>query len=66
MLKALEKYQPVDTDQIKVWYKAAPLEKFPKNGGACIKYKEKQIAEDENITLEQAKTRYVEKYRDRP
>ena len=28
--------------------------------------KEKQIAEDEDITLEQAKTRYVEKYRDRP
>ena len=44
MLKALEKYQPVGADQIKVWYKAAALEKFPKNGGACIKYKEKQIA----------------------
>lgn len=28
--------------------------------------KEKQIAADEDITLEQAKTRYVEKYRDRP
>ncbi len=26
------------------WYKAAEISKFPKNGGACVKYKEKQIA----------------------
>jgi nitrite reductase [NAD(P)H], small subunit len=27
-----------------IWYKAAPVEAFPQNGGACIKYKDMQIA----------------------
>ncbi|MEX2639282.1 MAG: nitrite reductase small subunit NirD [Balneolales bacterium] len=26
------------------WIKAAPVEKFPKNGGVCIKYNDLQIA----------------------
>lgn len=26
------------------WFKAAKVEDFPKNGGACVKYKDKQIA----------------------
>jgi nitrite reductase (NADH) small subunit len=29
---------------IKVWFKAAKLEAFPENGGACIKYKDLQVA----------------------
>ncbi|WP_245224756.1 nitrite reductase small subunit NirD [Pseudozobellia sp. WGM2] len=40
----LEKYQTVAIEDVKVWYKAALVNKFPKNGGACVKYKEKQIA----------------------
>ncbi len=31
-------------EDIKVWFKAAEVFKFPKNGGACVKYKDKQIA----------------------
>jgi nitrite reductase (NADH) small subunit len=31
-------------DEIKVWYKAARASDFPENGGACVKYKELQIA----------------------
>lgn len=26
------------------WFRAAPVSKFPKNGGACIKFKDKQVA----------------------
>jgi nitrite reductase (NADH) small subunit len=29
---------------IKVWYKAARQEAFPQNGGACIRYKDLQVA----------------------
>lgn len=31
-------------EQIKLWYKAAPVEAFPENGGACIRYNDLQIA----------------------
>ncbi len=31
-------------NNVSVWFKAAAVSKFPKNGGACIKYKGKQIA----------------------
>jgi nitrite reductase (NADH) small subunit len=29
---------------VKAWFKAAKVESFPENGGACIKYKDTQIA----------------------
>jgi len=29
---------------IKVWFKAARVQDFPENGGACVKYKDLQIA----------------------
>ena len=31
-------------EDVKMWFKAAPVDSFPENGGACIKYKEIQIA----------------------
>src|SRR5260370_16557767 len=31
-------------DEIKIWFKAASVSDFPENGGACIKYKDLQIA----------------------
>ena len=37
-------YETTTIQHVKVWFKAAPVTKFPKNGGACIKYKDKQIA----------------------
>ncbi len=40
-LNIQEAVKPAD---IKVWFKAAAVSKFPKNGGACVKYKDKQIA----------------------
>tara|TARA_R110002051_G_scaffold115026_1_gene188024 strand:- start:18544 stop:18924 length:381 start_codon:yes stop_codon:yes gene_type:complete len=43
-LSLLNTYESVAANNVKVWFKAAPTSKFPKNGGACIKYKDKQIA----------------------
>lgn len=40
----LNTYETVPQDNVNVWFKAAAVSKFPKNGGACIKYKNKQIA----------------------
>ena len=40
----INSYESVAAENIKTWFKAAPSSKFPKNGGACIKYKDKQIA----------------------
>jgi len=37
-------YQTVKENEVKVWFKAAELDKFPKDGGVCVKYKDKQIA----------------------
>ncbi len=31
-------------NNIKVWFKAARVQDFPENGGACIKYKDLQVA----------------------
>ena len=31
-------------NDIKVWFKAARVQDFPENGGACVKYKDLQIA----------------------
>src|SRR6187431_594904 len=31
-------------NNIKVWFKAARVQDFPENGGACVKYKDLQIA----------------------
>ncbi len=33
-----------NNNEIKVWYKAAKTSDFPENGGACVKYKDLQIA----------------------
>ena len=37
-------YETVSPEAVTTWFKAAPASRFPKNGGACIKYKDKQIA----------------------
>ncbi len=33
-----------NNSEIKIWYKAAQVSAFPQNGGACVKYKDLQIA----------------------
>lgn len=40
----LNTYETVQAENVAFWFKAATISKFPKNGGACIKYKDKQIA----------------------
>jgi nitrite reductase (NADH) small subunit len=40
----LKEYTTTSLETVSVWFKAAETSKFPKNGGACVKYKNKQIA----------------------
>ncbi|MDL5512255.1 nitrite reductase small subunit NirD [Arenibacter sp. M-2] len=44
MILTLNTYEAVEPEKVSRWFKAAPVEKFPKNGGACVKYKGMQIA----------------------
>lgn len=44
MEEILEKYIATKPEEVKVWFKAASINDFPKDGGACVKYKDKQIA----------------------
>ena len=44
MASVLDMFKSVAENEVKVWYKAAEVSKFPKNGGACVKYKGMQIA----------------------
>ncbi|MCM4162936.1 MULTISPECIES: nitrite reductase small subunit NirD [unclassified Arenibacter] len=44
MISILNTYEAVQPEKVVFWFKAAPVTKFPKNGGACVKYKEMQIA----------------------
>jgi len=44
MEEILEMYKTTTPENVKIWFEAAALSDFPKNGGACIKYKGKQIA----------------------
>ncbi|CAM4108453.1 nitrite reductase small subunit NirD [Zobellia nedashkovskayae] len=39
-----DKYKTVKPEDVKFWFKAASTNLFPKNGGACVKYKDLQIA----------------------
>lgn len=44
MSAILETYKTVTEAEVKTWFKAAPVAKFPENGGACVKIDDKQIA----------------------
>ncbi|GAA3509787.1 nitrite reductase small subunit NirD [Aquimarina addita] len=44
MNEILDIYKSTSIEEVTVWFKAAKVSDFPKNGGACVKYKEKQIA----------------------
>ena len=44
MEEILETYKTTKLEDVKVWFKAASINDFAKDGGACIKYKNKQIA----------------------
>lgn len=40
----LKQYETVTETAVKTWFQAGKISDFPKNSGACIKYKNKQIA----------------------
>lgn len=40
----LEKYQTVRLEEVRHWFKAAPVSAFSANMGECIRYKDLQIA----------------------
>lgn len=44
MQELLAQYQTVATPEVLNWIKVGNTKDFPENGGACIKYKSKQIA----------------------
>lgn len=44
MHSLLVKYGTVKNEAVKVWFKVGTRKDFPENGGACIKYKDMQIA----------------------
>lgn len=44
MEEILNQYRTTKLKDVKVWFKAASISDFPKDGGACVKYKGKQIA----------------------
>jgi len=44
MEEILKQYKTTSIDNVKVWFEAANVSDFPLDGGACIKYKGKQIA----------------------
>ena len=44
MATFLENKSGLSPENVNVWFKAAEVSKFPRNGGACVKYKDKQIA----------------------
>lgn len=44
MLNEIKNHTPAQEGDVTVWFRAAPVDDFPENGGACLLYKEMQIA----------------------
>ncbi|EIJ40059.1 nitrite reductase small subunit NirD [Galbibacter orientalis] len=44
MEQLLQQYQSVTQNKVMHWFNAGNINDFPENGGACVKYKTKQIA----------------------
>ncbi len=44
MNSILSKYKTTIESEVTTWFKAASVNDFSENGGACVKYKDKQIA----------------------
>jgi nitrite reductase (NADH) small subunit len=43
-LNDIKTFRPDVDTEVNVWFKAAHVDNFPENGGACVKYKDMQIA----------------------
>ena len=44
ILNEIKTFTSDKINEIKVWYKAARTIDFPENGGACVRYKDMQVA----------------------
>lgn len=44
MQELIKKYSSVSTMEVKKWFLAGKISDFPQDGGACVKYENKQIA----------------------
>ena len=44
ILNEIRSFTPTEEDKVNVWFKAGRINDFPENGGACLKYKDMQIA----------------------
>lgn len=44
LLNDIKNFTPTLDSEVKVWFKAAQVKDFPENGGACLRYKDMQIA----------------------
>ncbi len=43
-LNEIRTFTPLVNTDVKVWFKAARVVDFPENGGACLRYKDMQVA----------------------
>ncbi len=44
ILNEIKSFTPSQEGEVTVWFKAGSIDDFPDNGGACLKYKDMQIA----------------------
>ena len=44
MMNAIRAFSANDIDDVKIWFRAAKVSDFPENGGACVRYRDMQIA----------------------
>ena len=44
LLNEIKSFAVANGEEIKVWFKAARAADFPENGGACVRYKDMQVA----------------------
>jgi len=44
ILNAIKTFKPEVDTEVNVWFRAAHVTAFPENGGACVKYKDMQVA----------------------
>jgi len=44
MVNEIKNFIPTQEGDVKVWFRAAKVNDFPENGGACLLYKDMQVA----------------------
>lgn len=44
LLEEIKAFSAAGLNDVKIWFKAATINDIPENGGACVKYKDLQVA----------------------